>query len=454
MRALSAVLVVPLVVLAACNGPDARPDAALDSSGSIDAGADAPDVEPTDAGWVYWDGGTTLPPVRWTLPACESAHGTLHRTDTDNPANVELLVVAASAGRAAIAWAGPSSRWGEIRDGEYAPLPDGPAGYAPLASALYVAPDRLLAVDAVPPPGGGVFQIVAADGELTSALPIVHDRIDAARPRNDWGLFRAPAGPWLVVASLSVDGETERATLLPLSDSFEPIGDPIALSEMPLFDHDRLVVVEDTDRYLAIRTFECNTCVPQYDIEIVPFDADTVGAARTLGRLRGLNEHSIQHMTAARDGEVAVIVWRSPPQHPPSYTAVVEVDMGTGATVAGPYVVGVAHGPEQLTSSPGGGVDLVRQPKAEGWSYDELLNTDNPLEVYVGVERPLSLEGHTPLRLGAGAYGWNVRTARDGDRLLVVWEEQGPATERDERGGRRMVQGLYWAILEGCPPTL
>ncbi|MFW6089733.1 MAG: hypothetical protein ACODAB_08265 [Gemmatimonadota bacterium] len=44
-------------------------------------------------------------------------------------------------------------------------------------------------------------------------------------------------------------------------------------------------------------------------------------------------------------------------------------------------------------------------------------------------------------------------TARDGDRLYVVWEENGPMTERTEDEGWTFVQGLYWAVLEGCEST-
>ena len=451
MRGLLESVVVSVVVLSSCSSDDAgeSPDATTDANpGPRDAGSD---TARTDAGWSHWSG-TEVPPPTWTLPPCAVAYDAIDRVVTSNGSRIpgealppRITATAARDGRLVLAWNGG---WGTVDGGAYRSLPEDDVHRGRGLSGVSVdaAAARALSVTSE-----GMFLVEASD-----VVRIVEVALGEIEPRTGQWTHRATSGEIDAIALLYEPTASDYLLAAGrLTTDGTLVGTLRWLGERPFYDDQhKLVVVEDGGRYLTVRTFECDTCDPPADIEIVPFDVETVGTARTLGSLPGLNEHYIQHITAARDGDVAVIAWGSAPNHPPLYTVVAEVDMGTGATVAEPYVLGTAHGPEQLTSSPGGGVDLVRQPVTpdEVW-FDELLNTDNPLEVYIGIERPLSLDGHTPLRLGAGAWGWNVQTARDGDRLLVVWEEQGPATERDERGNRLIVQGLYWAILEGCAPT-
>jgi hypothetical protein len=159
-------------------------------------------------------------------------------------------------------------------------------------------------------------------------------------------------------------------------------------------------------------------------------------------------------LRAALDGDVVVALYQYEPFDSLDVAAVAELSLRTGALLGAPQRLGGACvPPNEIVSHPGGGVDIVRQPQTVCASYDYRVNTSHPLEVYMGLRRPISFGGASPLRLGAGAMAHDFRVARDGDRLVVVWAETGPSTLPDRMTGmRHTVEGLFYAVLR-CDGT-
>lgn len=77
----------------------------------------------------------------------------------------------------------------------------------------------------------------------------------------------------------------------------------------------------------------------------------------------------------------------------------------------------------------------------------ELRSRNNPLAIEPGVQPPVTHDQVEPIRLGAGASVSDAVAVRDGNRLVVLWQEYGPVKVVSGEA-TDAVHGLYYAVLE------
>lgn len=429
---------------------DAGPtDAGVSDGGRQDAGRDAgTDAGLPDAGFTSWDG-EEIPPVAWEVPPCVEDYGVLERQDVFPYYEFWL---GAHGGSAVAAWEG-------LVEGRSATLlgPDvlmnDDWGLAPPEML-----ESLLGLHALTPfPMGDVSMLVVGRrvaepvrlmvrrvraGGAVNLIDLVPDLYLAGRERA-W-MEAEPTRLRIVAKFAGRDsGGAGRIGFaeVQLDESLALVDGPRWLAD-DRWGEEFAVATDGTDTLLLHRV--------ERDLEAVPYDASGLRTAvrSTLGWGSGFFG-----LRAALDGDVVVALLSFEPFDSPWVEVAAELSLRTGELLDSYELGGWCLVPNDLVSHPGGGVDVVRQPQTDCISYDYVLNTTHPLEVHVGLRRPISFDGASPLRLGAGAYAHTFRVARDGDRLIVVWAESGPATLPDEDTGmRRTVEGLYYAVLR-CDGT-
>jgi len=439
---------------------DAGPtDAGVSDGGSQDAGRDADvgtDAGLSDGGFTPWDG-AEIPPVAWDVPPCVEDYGVLERQDMW-PYGAFLL--AASRGSAIAAWRG-------LVEGRSATLlgpdvlTDDDWSQAPPEML-----DRGLSLKALAPfPAGSVSMLVQGRRVGESSRPFIR-RVQVGT------VTLADLGPDLYgaddLAWMAAEGSTLRIVALFAGRDASIGTDRIGFAEVQVDDslaalsgppwlvderwNEEFAVATDGTDTLLVHEVEGSPvhleAVPYDDAEIrAPVRSDAVPDAIGWGAgLFGLR--------AALDGDVVVALYQYEPFDSTDVSAVAELSLRTGELLGAPQRLGGACLiPNEIVSHPGGGVDIVRQPQTDCASYDYRVNTSHPLEVYVGLRRPISFGGASPLRLGAGAMAHDFQVVRDGDRLIVVWAESGPSTLPDEDTRmRRTVEGLFYAVLR-CDGT-
>lgn len=465
MRRAAHAAVLAVVFPFACCGDDGSAD--LDGGGDVasdtalEGGEDALGVDADAAAMrdmgAIWDG-RVLPDVVWSLPECARRHGVIERAIIEAGGRpLALAALAAADGRIVVAWDSATPRVGEIVGDELNEL-ELPADSLPFEiSRLAVDLNRVVVAGTWDGGGAPILGAISSSGgEARVAL--------SSDP--PWAAYEGIAGLWIGADDLWIAGVLqprgdvagEPGTGLRLLHFSESLG----LLEPPFWlETDADTMFPGVERGLVTITGGPQTGMvirkvisdergrSPRALELIPFEAGSL-VSSTVVTLHGAYA-GIDGIDAADDGEGAVVVLLESQllDVPAGLLLTATVSSTTGApdgditTFAEP-----ASGVASLTSSSGGGVDLVWQPAVpELLGAEAVLDMPHPLAICRAVRAPL--EPCVELEVGAGAYADGVLTARDGNELVVIWHESGPLAAGE--GGvedRRRAEGIYWASLD------
>lgn len=452
---------VTLVILTACASKEEPPHHGGSDAGSRDAGADAAMADASleadaDAGLDAgsWDG-RELPPLEWDLPDCATERGILARQIYDDqtpsdPSRLSLDGLTAGGGRILIQ---SGSQTAEVSADLALPVvsPDGYHSWILHAGQLAIAEERLRAF---------AFMIPNDDRDHSDNFSAIV-ALDPERParvleRSQWTFY-----PESILSELDAAGNWHFLGT-PRGGDFEPgIHDMLVDPELNVT---RSTLIASTasgwragleGKYVELARSDAGSMLLHQDhrerpdtLSLVPYDE--TGARPTVrweDPLLSQGFDTIARFDAAADGDVVALQYSLVHYHGAYIERYGEVALDTGAVLRGPEPFGEtgAFWDLELLTAPGGGVDVVQLAASVADNPRELANRGKPLHVYLGLPRPLRLENHTPLRVGAGAFAVHFLARRDGDRLVIAWRERGP------EAGNRTAQGIYWAVLQ-CDP--
>ncbi|HMI91377.1 MAG TPA: hypothetical protein VK509_08435 [Polyangiales bacterium] len=459
----------------------ARGDAAPPADGAARDSAIADAGPPTDGGTAgdggmapplaSWDGGAP-PPVRWTLPECAVAHGVIARNvlDPDEDPNPQLrpLAVALRGERLVLAYLDGTGVWGEIEDEAFRAFeqPRGGSDWPLSAALLATDGTRVIALAYSPLDHVPLLITRTDDGLSTIALQSL------AAGTGELSLNPRTELPNLGFIDLQAGADSTTQVVAEFIGSAAPQPEQYGVARVTLDAEGRVSGVPEwyaseldpqpgtapapeafvqagADSVVLLRHGGEPAASGARDVELVIHSG---GAARNapLGQ-QDAADRGIGSLSAALDSDALVLGWLSGARDSPwatEFTA--EVALGSGELRrVEPIVAGVYdESGVRYLSHPGGGVDAIKWgDPAPGHVYDPRVRAQNPLAIYLGLQRPLRFDGEAPLRLGAGATVWHAVAARDGDRLAIIWLERGPATS-ELASEADTVQGLYYALLD------